>query len=213
MNYYSNRGGNFLSNIPPVTKFLLIANVLLFLFAMVNPSIANLMQLNAIHNTVYYPGSPFKAYQLLTHMFMHGGWGHLFMNMFGLYMFGRVLETAIDSKKYFILYFLSGFGAAGLQLLVYYLQGAPGAMVGASGAIFGVVAAFATLYPNVELMVIPIPVPVKAKYLVPGFMVLSIVLGLSNIRGDFIAHFAHLGGAIIGFIFIKFWKKNQFKQF
>lgn len=178
-----------------------------------NGTLGGYMQLNAIHNKIYYSGSMFHAYQLVSHMFMHGGFGHLFMNMFGLYMFGRVLENTLNSKRFFILYFVSGLGAAGLQLMVYYLQGAPGAMVGASGAIMGVVAAFATMYPNAELMIIPIPVPVKAKYLIPGFMLLSVVMGLANVKGDPIAHFAHLGGAVFGFILILFWKKTQFKQY
>ena len=89
----------------------------------------------------------------------------------------------------------------------------PGIMVGASGAIFGIVTAFAVLYPETELMIIPIPVPVKAKYLVPGFIVITLLLGIGNREGDSIAHFAHLGGAIIGFVYIKIWKRKQFRQF
>lgn len=212
MNYF-NRGGNFLSSIPQVTRFILIANVALFILDFMSGGLlGHYMQLKSLHMVYLYPENGFKAYQLITHMFMHGGIMHLAMNMFGLYIFGRALETSIGSQKFFTLYFLSGLGAAGLQLLVYYLQVTAGSMVGASGAIFGIVAAFAVLYPNVELMVIPIPVPIKAKYLIPGFMVLSIVLGVSNVRGDFVAHFAHIGGALIGFIYIKIWKRNQINK-
>lgn len=157
----------------------------------------------------------FQPYQLVTHMFLHAGIGHLFFNMyFGLIMFGRVLEQALDSKKFFILYFLSGLGAAGLQLFAQFLLNEPGGyMVGASGAIFGVVAAFATLYPNVELQIIFIPIPIKAKYLVPGIIVISLLIGLRNINAFNIAHFAHVGGAVIGYLVTKFWKKNQFRQY
>ncbi len=208
MDYNNRRGGNFLSALPPVVRVLLIMNVVLFVLDILARGV--LKEYMALYTT---NTGIFEPYQVVTHMFMHGGFWHLFMNMFGLYMFGRVLENSINSKRFFILYFLSGLGAAGLQFLVYYLQGTPGAMIGASGAIFGVVAAFAVLYPNVELMIIPIPVPVKAKYLIPGFMGLSIIMGLSNVRGDVIAHFAHLGGAIIGFALIMFWRKNRFRQF
>lgn len=215
MNYYNSKGGgNILSNLPQVTRFLLIANVVAFLLNMItHGSLGKYMQLNAIHNGVWYPQSSFSPYQLITHMFMHGNFWHLFMNMFGLVMFGRILEMAISSKKFFILYFVSGLGAAGLQLFVYFLQGAPGAMVGASGAIFGVVAAFALYYPNVELIIFPLPIPIKAKYLVPIYGVIELYLGVSNFKMDNIAHFAHLGGAIFGFVLAWYWKKNQFRQF
>lgn len=222
MNYYTNRGGNFLSSIPQVTRFLLVANIVIFLADMflggmlrAYGSLSNFQPFRLILQNGDQIIKEFQAYQLITHMFLHGGFGHIFMNMFGLYMFGRVLENTLNSKRFFILYFVSGFGAAAIQLLVNYFlfDNSPGHMVGASGAIFGVVTAFAVLYPNVELMIIPIPVPIKAKYLIPGFIVLSFYLGLANRSGDIVAHFAHLGGAIFGFILIKFWKRNQFRQF
>ena len=111
----------------------------------------------------------------------------------------------------FILYFVSGFGAAGLQLLVNYLMHITAPMIGASGAIFGLLAAFALLFPNVELMLIFLPIPIKAKYFVPAYAIITLVLGVSHIRGDNIAHFAHLGGAIFGFLIALYWKKNQFR--
>jgi rhomboid-like protein len=144
-------------------------------------------------------------------MFLHGGIGHLFFNMFGLFMFGRVLESVLGGKKFFILYFVSGLGAAALQLFIYYIQGAPAIMIGASGAVLGVLAAFAVMFPNVELMIIFLPIPIKAKYLVPIYAVFELFFGIANFKGDNIAHFAHLGGAIVGFILVMIWKKNQFK--
>ena len=144
-------------------------------------------------------------------MFLHGGLGHIFFNMFGLFMFGRVLESVLGSRKFFVLYFLSGLGAAALQLFVYYLQDSPAIMIGASGAVLGILAAFAVMFPNVELMIIFLPIPIKAKYLVPIYAVLELFFGIANFKADNIAHFAHLGGAIVGFILVMIWKKNQFR--
>lgn len=215
MNSFNTRGGNFLSSIPQVTRFLLIANVALFLFDMLSGGmLKEFFQLNPYHRQFYTPVLTFKPYQFITHMFMHGGLLHLLFNMFfGLYMFGRIIESSIGSKQYFILYFLSGLGAAGLQFAIQYAIQDPIPMVGASGAIMGVVASFAVLYPNQELMIFPLPLPVKAKYLIPGFMLMSIFMGIRSFSWDNIAHFAHLGGAIVGAVYIFFWKRNRFKNY
>jgi membrane associated rhomboid family serine protease len=207
MNIFSNRGGGFLSTIPPVTRFILVANVVLFIL---NYLLKDLI----IYYLALYPyGTPaFNSYQLISHMFMHGGLGHIFFNMFGLYMFGRVLETVIGSQRFFILYFASGLGAALLELTIKYYQGPLVPMVGASGAIFGLIAAFAVMFPNVEMMMIFLPIPVKAKYMVPIFAVLELFFGVAGFKFDNIAHFAHLGGAIVGFIIIMLWK-NKFKRY
>jgi membrane associated rhomboid family serine protease len=202
----SNRGGNFLSALPPVTRVILILNVVLFLLDLLTRNvIRSYLALYSIHTNAFEP------YQIISHMFMHGSFGHIFFNMFGLFMFGRVLESVLGSKKFFLLYFLSGIGAAGLQLLIYYFQQADAVMIGASGAIFGVLAAFAMMFPNVELMIIFLPVPIKAKYLVPIYAVLELFFGIASFSGDNIAHFAHLGGAIVGFFLIMIWKRKQFK--
>jgi membrane associated rhomboid family serine protease len=204
MNY--NRGGNFLTALPPVTRVILVINIGLFLLDLITRHILlNYLALYSINTGAFEP------YQVVTHMFMHGNLGHIFFNMFGLFMFGRILESVLGSKRFFILYFLSGLGAAFLQLGIYYFQHAPAVMIGASGAIFGVLAAFAMMFPNVELMIIFFPVPIKAKYLVPIYAVLELFFGIASFKGDNIAHFAHLGGAIVGFILIMYWKKNQFK--
>ncbi len=209
MNY--TRGGNFLSALPPVTRFILIANIIIFILDfLTNGIITAYLSLYSIHfhlNDV----QQFKSFQLISHMFLHGGLGHIFFNMFGLVMFGQVLESVLGSKRFFILYFLSGLGAAGLQLLVYFFQEMPAQMLGASGAIFGILAAFTMMFPNVELMIIFLPIPIKAKYLVPIYAVLELFFGIANFKGDNIAHFAHLGGAIVGFILILIWKRKQFK--
>lgn len=205
MNNYS-RGGNLLTTLPPVTKVILIINIAVFIIDWLAKHVI-------IHYLALYSfaTNAFEPYQVVTHMFLHGSLGHIFFNMFGLFMFGRVLESVLGSKKFFILYFLSGFGAAALQLFIYYLQSAPAIMIGASGAILGILAAFAVMFPNVELMIIFLPIPIKAKYLVPIYAVIELFFGVAQFRGDNIAHFAHLGGAIVGFILVMIWKKNQFR--
>lgn len=229
---YSNRG-NFLAGLPQVTKVILIINIAIFAFVTftgalvytpgVYRSIADVpigiriwdfLALKSFHT------GAFKPYQLITHMFNHGlfrygGGMHIIFNMyFGLYMFGRYLEQSLGSKRFFILYFISGLGAAGLQLAVNYLQEEPSSMVGASGAIMGVFAAFAVKFPDVKLQLLFIPVPIKAKYMLPIMAVLSIVLGVTGGGGLFgnVAHFAHIGGAVAGFLLVWFWKKKQFNK-
>ena len=199
----------FRINLPRVVKNLVIINVIVFLVDYIlrsrNYEITYWLRLYSLNSGFFRP------YQLITHMFMHANFMHLFFNMFGLVIFGKVLETVWGSKRMFILYFVSGLGAAGLQLLVYYLLNVNGAMLGASGAIFGLLASFAYLFPNVELMLIFLPIPIKAKYFVPIYAVMELFFGVANFSGDNIAHFAHLGGAIFGFFLAVYWKKNQFR--
>ncbi len=198
---------NILADIPQVTKILLIINVAVFLVNMVSHGYVNYFL------TLWTPDTGrFSPYQIVTHMFAHGNFPHLLFNMFfGLYMFGRNMETYFGSKRFFTLYFVSGLVAAGLQLLIYSLQGTPGGMLGASGAIFGILAAFAMTFPNVELMIIFFPVPIKAKYLIAGVAAYELFAGLGSFKMDNIAHFAHIGGAIGGFLLAWYWKKNQFR--
>ncbi len=200
-----NRGGGILTALPPVTRVILLLNIVIFLVDLFTGHIIlKFLALYSINTGAFQP------YQIISHMFLHGGFGHIFFNMFALFMFGRVLESVLGGKKFFLLYFLSGIGAAALQLFIYYLQDAPAIMIGASGAVFGILIAFAMMFPNVELMIIFLPIPIKAKYLIPIYAVLELFFGIANFSGDNIAHFAHLGGAVVGFILIKIWKRNQF---
>ena len=168
---------------------------------------------------------------------MHGGFMHIFFNMFGLFMFGPILEYAIGAKRFLNLYLICGIGAIVFQWIVqaieiYHFTGAVtiadpnniasyeafrehgqaiydiyhANIVGASGAIFGVVVAFATLYPDLELMLFFIPVPIKAKYLIPVYIGFEIWSSISPSAQDNVAHLAHLGGALMGFILIKIWR-------
>ncbi len=159
----------------------------------------------------------FKVWQLVTHMFMHASvdefgrieFMHIFFNMLTLWMFGRILENFWGSKKFLQFYIICGLAAGIAQLLVGHFTVA----VGASGAIMGLMAGFAYLFPNTELFVMFIPVPIKAKYAIPAFMAIDLFGGIAKIEGDNIAHFAHLGGAVAGFLLVLFWNKNNRKTF
>ncbi len=246
-----------MGRITETVKVLLIANILVYIGSMTLGN--NALEFFAL----WFPKNDnFQIWQIITHMFMHGGESHIFFNMFALYMFGSHLEASIGQKKFLVIYFFSGIGAAGFQILFSYFQFNPGyqayleaglssseitdfiqnaianqkysvypnipqgvtenmigsyatPMVGASGAIFGVLAAFAVLYPNLPLYIMFIPVPIKAKYLIGGYFLLNLyggitgqaILGPSNV-----AHWAHIGGAVIGFITMWYWKKNSFNQ-
>lgn len=221
------RPGGF-KMIPPVIKNLIIANVLVFIAQQVfanNPyfDFDNTFALHDIHS-VY-----FKPYQLITHLFMHGGFDHIFFNMFALWMFGRILENVWGAKRFLFFYLACGIGAAALHLTMQYFRceqlwqdivagdipsqqrifGAISPALGASGAIMGLFAAFAYLFPNTELIFLFIPFPIKAKWMVLIMVGLDLFGGFSNTSGDNVAHFAHLGGAITGFIIVFIWNKTN----
>lgn len=216
---------------PPVIKNLIIINVLVFIaqstFGAGSHKIENLFALHDIHS-IY-----FKPHQLLTHMFMHGGLTHLLFNMLALWMFGSVLENHWGGKRFLQFYLLSGLGAAVLHLTVLYFEMEPIvnmvkmlpahqqleyidsplykvniATVGASGAVFGCLAAFGYLFPN-SLIYLYFLFPIKAKWFVILYGALELSLAIQNSAGDNVAHFAHLGGAITGFIIVLFWNKTN----
>ena len=233
-------------------KHLLIINVIFFVASV---SLGDVVyDLFALH----YPFSPkFQIWQPLTHMFMHGDIGHIFFNMFGLYMFGTPIEQMWGRKKFIFFYLSTGFGAAAFQLLLYYFQinqvsnvllaegltvnqittffqtsdlpydiverigrekllsglsAFNGVMVGASGALYGILVAFAFLFPNARLMLLFPPIPVKAKILVPVLILSDLFFGFTSYSIGPIAHFAHVGGAITGLVMLWYWKKNQFNN-
>lgn len=217
MGYYYDNGNNFISQIPTVTKNLVAINILMFIATLVNE---NFMVANF---AMFYPASPFfKPWQILTHMFMHGGFWHLFFNMYSLLMFGSILERSLGTKKYLIFYFVTGLGAVALHTGVEWLQArvfiANGIAtayqqllvtptLGASGAIYGVLIGFAMLYPQARLILIFPPIPVKAKWLVIIFAAIELVLGINGIQNS-VAHFAHLGGMLFGWLLIRWWRKH-----
>lgn len=217
MGYYYDNGNNFISQIPTVTKNLVAINILMFIATLVNE---NFMVANF---AMFYPASPFfKPWQILTHMFMHGGFWHIFFNMYSLLMFGSILERSLGPKKFLIFYFVTGLGAAALHTGVEWMQArvfiANGAVnayqallmtptLGASGAIYGVLIGFAMLYPQAQLMLIFPPIPVKAKWLVVIFAVIELFSGINGIQAS-VAHFAHLGGMLFGWLLIRWWRKH-----
>lgn len=217
MGYYYDNGNNFISQIPTVTKNLVAINILMFIATLVNE---NFMVANF---AMFYPASPFfKPWQILTHMFMHGGFWHIFFNMYSLLMFGSILERSLGPKKYLIFYFVTGLGAVALhtgvewmQARVFIANGIAQAYqqllvtptLGASGAIYGVLIGFAMLYPQARLILIFPPIPVKAKWLVIIFAVIELVFGINGIQGG-VAHFAHLGGMLFGWLLIRWWRKH-----
>ncbi len=222
------------ANITPVVKNLLIINIIFFIATLVLEKSFDLSRLLAVY---YFDSPQFRPWQIITYMFMHGGWEHIFFNMFALFMFGPILEYSLGSKRFLNLYFICGVGAILFQMLVqgiqihsltgmftiphpemdqsYYQYGGQQAqklyeiyntpIVGASGAIFGLLVAFGMMYPNMELFIFFIPIPIKAKYIVPVYIIIEIWLGVGQYGGDNVAHFAHLGGALLGFIMIKIW--------
>ena len=234
------------SNISPVVKNLLIINILCFIPSlMFTHNFDPILDPVAMHFGAFYFDSPsFKPWQIITYMFVHGGWAHILFNMFALFSFGPIVEYTMGSKKFFNFYFICGIGAIAFQMLVQGIEvhGITGAftishpelqtsymqfgekaqqlfdiyngpVVGASGAIFGVLIAFGMLYPNMELMIMFIPVPIKAKYIIPVYILIELTLGVGQFGGDNVAHFAHLGGALLGFIMVKAWglkKTNNF---
>lgn len=221
-------------NIPDIIKQLIIINVLIFIGSQFVGQIA--YDVLALH---YPKNELFGVWQLLTHMFMHGSISHILFNMFGLWMFGSPLVQMWGKNKFLFFYLSTGLGAALLQLLVYHLQIQTWVddlvsqgyvlddiylslqqgqslfnvtMVGASGALYGVLVAFAFLFPNAELMLIFLPIPIKAKYFVPLVLLMDLFFGFSSYSMGPIAHFAHVGGALTGFLMMWYWKRNQFNQ-
>lgn len=142
----------------------------------------------------------FRLYELITHMFAHAGFFHILFNMYALWLFGTMLERAWGAKTFLIFYIICGLGAALAQM---YIMPSPFPAIGASGAVMGLMAAFAYTYPNVEFYIIPLPFAIKAKWLVVGYALIDLFGGVSGSSG--IAHFAHLGGLVTGFILMIFW--------
>ncbi len=233
---------------PPIVKNLIIINVLVFaahfllkgqfnvadtfaLWPIIPPQLKELLVTNHAFGADY----GFKPYQLVTHMFTHSTttFSHILFNMFGLWMFGKILENFWGSKRFLLFYLACGLGAAICHLVVQYIRsyellqaittsnqaavgqyvGALSPTVGASGAIMGIFAAFAYLFPNTELFILFIPVPIKAKWAVLALAAIDLFGGIANFRGDNIAHFAHLGGALVGFLIVLYWNKRNRKTF
>jgi membrane associated rhomboid family serine protease len=190
---------------PPVIKALLISNIVIWLvFGYLLPLFTfrgvPIFAIFSEYLALWPLGTNFWPWQLLTYMFMHGGFGHLFFNMLALWMFGMELETTWGSRKFLIYYLVCGVGAGIANLLISPLFGQAAPTVGASGAVFGVLLAFGLLYPDRPIYLYFL-LPVKAKYFIAGYIGLELFYGVTG-TSDGIAHVAHLGGAAVGFVFI-----------
>ena len=208
----------FFDSIPKVTRNLLLINIIVYVATLV----ANDFMVGTF--AMFYPASPyFRIWQPLTHMFMHGGFWHIFFNMYSLWMFGSVVERALGEKKFITFYFICGFGAALMHTGVEWLsatsflaagnKAAYGQLLytpvlGASGAIYGLLIGFAMLYPDARLTLIFPPITLNAKWWVLIFIGIELFTGITGTSMG-IAHFAHLGGALFGFLLIFFWRKSH----
>jgi len=197
----------------PVVLNLIIINVLVWVGQLVLDKSAGLTEYIAL----FPAGSePFRPYQLVTYMFAHASYDmvgniqffHILFNMYALWMFGSALEHFWGPKKFLIFYLACGLAAGVSHLL---LSASP--VVGASGAVMGLLAAFAYLFPNTEFFIIPFPFPIKAKYMAAIYAAIDLFGGIHPGNADDIAHFAHLGGLVMGFILVIIWKRNQRKTF
>lgn len=212
-----------------MTKNLLIVNFLAFAATWVLELRGiDLTQLLGLH---FFLASDFQIYQFFTYMFLHGGFTHIFFNMFALWMFGSVIERVWGPKKFIFYYIVCGIGAGITQELVQYatytIEGisayqyvnAGGVQmtidayinlwttIGASGAVYGILLAFGMIFPNERLFIIPFPFPIKAKWLIVGYIAIELFSAMTG-PGDGVAHMAHLGGMLFGFLLIRYWQKH-----
>ena len=219
-------------NIPIVTKNLLIVNFLAFVAQLIlnpsNPEQSVLADWGGLH---FFMASDFHIHQFVTYMFLHGGWTHIFFNMFALWMFGVVVENVWGAKRFLFYYILCGIGAGLMQELAQYVnytienlaayqyvniggqQMTTDAYInlwttiGASGAVYGILLAFGMIFPNERIFIFPLPVPIKAKWFVCGYVAIELFMAMSS-SGDGVAHMAHLGGMLFGFLMIRYWNKH-----
>lgn len=219
-------------SMPPITKNLLVINILMF---MANVVLAQSgVDLNDLLGLHFFKSHSFHLYQLVSYMFMHANFQHIFFNMLALWMFGRIIEQSWGPKRYLIFYMVCGVGAGLCQEAVQYIQYiseglanyqyvdfgggmrmpmeaylAQWTTVGASGAIYGILLGFGLTYPNATIMLLIPPLPLKAKWLVVGYAVIELWAGLTS-AGSNVAHFAHLGGMLFGLALIMYWRhKNE----
>ena len=221
---YSPQGFRFL---PPVVKHLLIINILVFL---VDITLGNYgISLTRYLGLHYVSAERFFPTQYLTYLFMHANFTHLFFNMFALWMFGYTLENTWGSKRFLFYYLFCGVGAGLVQNIVvayeiwnFTQDGYPAwavanfmnraVVIGASGAVFGILLAFGMMYPNMKIYLYFL-LPIKAKYFVILYGLIELFSGFSRMGSTNIAHFAHLGGMLFGFILILYWRNHRRNDF
>ncbi len=216
---------------PPVTKNLLIINTLIYLACAILPRLGNAVdEYGALY---YFTSDQFMPFQLVSYMFIHGSFMHLFFNMFTLWMFGEIIERSMGSMRFLIYYISCGLGAAFIQEGVFALMinhyyssifdlgispDDPAVRhifglyhshtVGASGAIYGILLAFGFLFPQLRIYLLFPPIPMKARTAVIVFAAIELALGIYNSQADTVAHFAHLGGMIVGLLILLWWRRG-----
>ena len=231
--------GNSFQRTSPIVLNLIIINTLVFfaqgMFAGTSILVGGQEESNRVYELFalhHYKSEFFRPYQIVTHMFMHGSFMHLLFNMLGLWMFGSMIERIWGPKRFLTFYLICGLAAAFTQMGSYAVEfanvnyGSPDRMnnlqylisqysstVGASGAIMGVLAAYGYLFPNTQLFIMPIPFPIKAKWAIMGYIALDVFGGIYRVPNDNIAHFAHVGGAVAGFLLVFFWNKTKKQTF
>lgn len=216
-------------NLPTVTRYLLIANFIIFLLAAVLQRYG--LDLNAIGGLHYHTAASFHWWQPITYMFLHANFSHIFFNMFAVWMFAPVIEQQWGARRFAVYYLICGLGAAFIQEVVwammlsnmsasydmatlahyaYYMN-----TIGASGAVFGILFAFGWLYPDIPMYIIFFPVPIRARTFVIIYALIELFAGLGSVAGfsaDNVAHFAHLGGMLFGWLLILYWKKTNWRE-
>jgi membrane associated rhomboid family serine protease len=225
--------GNSFQRTTPIVLNLIIINVLAYFAQVAFGGSAPLNSVNDLFALHHYKSEVFRPYQLVTHMFMHGGIFHLLFNMLALWMFGSLIERVWGPKRFLIFYLVCGLGAALAQMgtyifdfwdidhavissdlnAQYQVAMRLGCTVGASGAIMGVLAAYGYLFPNTQLFIMPLPFPVRAKWAILGIIALDVFGGVSRAPNDNVAHFAHVGGALIGFLIVLYWNRTKKQTF
>ena len=223
--------------IPTVTKNLLIINLIAFIATYVFQLRGiDLADIGGLH---FFMASNFQLYQLVTYLFLHANFMHILSNMFGLWMFGCVIENVWGTKKFLFYYITCGIGAGLLQEIAQFgsfymtiVEQVPGATfgsvltygaqyasalnawttIGASGAVYAVILAFGMTFPNERLFIIPFPFPIKAKWFVLGYVAIEFFSALGS-SGDGVAHTAHLGGMLFGYLMIRYWNRHPDASF
>jgi membrane associated rhomboid family serine protease len=189
---------------PPVTTSLIVANVAMFLLFSSTGDLLSPLALWPL-GAAQYVGIGFAPWQLVTYAFLHGSMLHLLFNMFALYMFGTAIEQVFGSRRYLIYYAVCVVSAALAQLLVAKLMGGFYPTVGASGGVFGLLLAYGLYFPNNRVMLLFPPIPLPARVFVLIYAALELVMGVTGAQSG-VAHFAHLGGMVGGFIMLRYWR-------
>ena len=214
-------------NLPPITKNLLIINFICYFADIVFQRYG--ISFSHIFGLHYLTASDFRLWQPLTYMFMHANFGHIFFNMFAVLMFGPAIEERWGSKRFLIYYLITGIGAGAIQEAVWAMQLQPilnsvnpmmaaaicnrMITIGASGAVFGILLAFGWLFPEVRMFIMFIPIPIRARTLVLIYALIELFSGIAPSAGDNVAHFAHLGGMIFGWLLILWWRHRGYEGF